>query len=124
MTNAIQAFEPTRMRRYTYRYETPLGTFFEDFSAETDEAADREFWSRHHRDTCRVLMTSVAREPEGEECAEDRADGRGDRPGGGAGEGLGPVPAATGEGPEHGWHADPLLRADPVDGDDPPGRGA
>ena len=118
MTNAIQAFEPTRMRRYTYRYETPLGTFFEDFSAETDEAADREFWSRHpSRDVCCVLSVSVTREPEGEERSEDRADGRGERPSGGSRGQLGPVPAPACERDERRGDGDAPLRAYPVDGD-------
>lgn len=97
------------MVRCAYFYETPLGMSFEDVVAESKEASDREFWSRHHRDTCSVLMTSVSREPEGEDRAEGGADGRGDRPGGGAREELGPVPASPGEGPEGGWHVDFLF---------------
>lgn len=58
------------MVRCTYLYETPMGFSFGDVVAESREAADREFWSRHHRDTCRVVSVSVAREPEGEERAE------------------------------------------------------
>lgn len=106
------------MVRCTYFYETPLGFSFGDVVAGSREEADREFWSRHHRDTCSVISVSVAREPEGAERAEDRADGRGERPGGGAREELGPVPAAPGEGPEGDWHVNLPLRADPVD-DDP-----
>ena len=118
MTNAIQAFEPARMRKYTYRYETPLGTLFEDFSAETDEDADRKFWSRHpNRDVCRVLSVSATREPEGEERAENRADGRGDGPRGRAGDQLGPVPAPACERDERRGDGDAPLRAYPADGD-------
>lgn len=97
------------MVRCTYFYETPMGFSFGDVVAESREAADREFWSRHHRDTCCVLRVSVTDDQEGEERAEDRADGRGDCPGGGAGEELGPAPASPGEGPEGGWHVDFLF---------------
>lgn len=105
------------MIRCTYFYETPMGFSFGDVVAESREEADRGFWSRHHRDTCRVVSVSVAREPEGEERAEDGSDGRGERPGSGAREELGPVPAAPGEGDERRGHVNPLLRPGTMDGE-------
>ncbi len=68
-----------KMFNHRFWYETPMGCMFTDIEAKSLEDAEREFWLRHHRDTCYVNRVSVSRRYEER---DERADkGRDEPPG-------------------------------------------
>lgn len=64
-----------KMFNHRFWYETPMGYMFTDIEAESREDAEREFWLKHHRDTCYVNHVSVSRRyEERDECANEGRD--------------------------------------------------